>query len=132
MCGTFEVVWGLAGCVFVGSGPVHSVQLGHGSSVLVELENRALREVVTVASVVGMEGFGVVVVLLVASAEVTAAPPVAPEVEAWLFAVLTLALALAAGLLDDGEDDEEPSQVTTLGPGAVYALPPLSGLPVLP
>ena len=130
MCGKFEVVWGLADCVFTDR---DKVQLAHGSSVRVELENGALREAVMVERVVGMAGFGVVeAVLLAALTEVTAALLVVPEVEVWLFAVLTLALALTAGLLEDGEDDEEPSQVMTLSPGAVYALPPLSGWPVLP
>lgn len=36
-----------------------------------------------------------------------------------------------AGLLVAGEPDEVP-QLATFGPGMAYALPPLSGLPVLP
>lgn len=36
-----------------------------------------------------------------------------------------------AGLLDDGEPDEA-LQLATFGPGIAYALPPLSGFPVLP
>ena len=60
--------------------------------------------------------------------------------DATFLAVVTEALTLTlaevvvvlATALDELGLELDPSQVATDGPGIVYALPPLSGLPVLP
>ena len=54
-------------------------------------------------------------------------------VDETLLAVETVALTLTlADVVVEDDAGAEPSQVATAGPGMVYGLPPLSGVPVLP
>ena len=109
---------------------------------------------VTVERVVGRAAWGVVVkedeVADVARTELDDSTADVNEVastdslvvvvdDATLLAVVAVALTLTLAEEDAAEDaaeedavEAEPSQVATDGPGAVYALPPLSGWPVLP